>query len=539
MTKPIVLIVLDGWGIAPEGPGNAISLANLPNFRRLWTLFPHGKLQASSEAVGLPHGESGNTETGHLNLGAGHIVYQDLPRINMAIADGSFYQNKAFLGAIEHAKKNKSHLHLMGLVGAGGVHANNEHLFALLHLAKEQHFQRIFLHLFTDGRDSPPTSALEYIKTVEEELNFIGFGKIASLMGRYYAMDRDRRWERTEKAYLALTQGICATNHSAEEIVRRSYERSITDEFIEPTAICNNGEPIGLIKEGDTVIFYNFRIDRPRQLTKAFVLENFAEEAKKTGFDPYAVRYEKKHLVEEEETQPFLRGEKIKNLFFVTMTQYEKGLPVHVTFPPQLVKYPLGRVISDRGLRQLRLTESEKERFVTFYFNGQRETPLPGEDRLIIPSLKVPTYDLAPQMRAREITNSFLEKLNQEVYDFILINFANPDMVGHTGFIPAAVKACEVIDECLGKIAFQILQKRGALIISADHGNAEEMINQKTGGVDTEHSTSLVPLIIVSQEFEGKPKELRLGILADLAPTVLGLMGIPKPGEMTGRNLLI
>lgn len=540
MTKPVVLVVLDGWGLAPESPGNVFSLARIPNFKRLWASFPHGRLQASGEAVGLPHGENGNSETGHLNLGAGHIVYQDLPRINMAIADGSFYKNKAFLEAIKHARENKSRFHLMGLIGSGGVHANNEHLFALLNLAKEQGLNNVFLHLFTDGRDSPPTSALEYVKIIKEELKFLKFGKIASIMGRYYAMDRDRRWERTQKAYLALTTGACPTNHSPEEIIEKSYARGVTDEFIVPTAICEDGSSIRLIQKGDAVVFYNFRIDRPRQLVKAFVLENFEQEAQKEAFDPYAVRYGKKHLVQEEiGTPPFTRGKKIENLFFVTMTEYEKKLPAQVAFPPKMVKYPLGRVIADRGLRQLRLTESEKERFVTYYFNGQRETPFLSEDRLIIPSLKVPTYDLAPQMRAREITTELIDKLNQNMYDFILINFANPDMVGHTGIMPAAAAACELTDECLGKISFRILNRKGTLIITADHGNVEEMIDPKTGGVDTEHSNFPVPFIVVGRQFEGKAKELRMGILADVAPTILSLMNIPKPTEMTGRNLLI
>lgn len=538
--KPVVLIILDGWGVAPPGPGNAISQANLPNFNRLWYSFPHTTLSASGEAVGLPRGENGNSETGHLNLGAGRIVYQDLPRINMSIADGSFFKNPAFLKAIAWARKNNGSLHLLGLVGAGGVHSNIEHLLALLHLLNEQNFKKVFLHLFTDGRDSPPTSALTYILRVKAELESLGFGKIATVSGRYYGMDRDHRWERTEKVYWALTKGEGEKAGSVEEAIRNSYKRGITDEFIPPTVIIKDGKPLTTIKSGDGVIFFNFRVDRPRQLTRAFILDNFEKEASKISFDPMAEKYYKKTVVElPRATPPFKRGPKIPNIFFVTMTEYEKRLPVSaVAFLPIRVKLTLGEIIADRGLRQLRLAESEKERFVTYYFNGQRERRFEGEDRIIVPSAKVPTYDLKPEMSASELTEVLLKKLNQRVYSFILLNFANPDMVGHTGVIPAAIKACETIDFCLGKVIRSVLAQKGSCVITADHGNIEEMINLKTGGVDTEHSSNPVPFIMVAQKFEGKPKELERGILADVAPTVLDLMGITKPSIMTGRSLL-
>jgi len=538
--KPIVLVILDGWGIAPAGPGNAISLAKLPNFNRLWYSYPHTSLVASGEAVGLPRGEDGNSETGHLNLGAGRIVYQDLPRINMSIADGSFFKNHAFLKAIDHARKNESNLHLLGLIGAGGVHSNVEHLLALLHLSAEQNFKRVFLHLFTDGRDSPPTSALTYLSRISAELESLGFGKVATISGRYYAMDRDHRWERTEKVYQAMTRGIGQKAISAEETIKNSYRKNITDEFILPTVITQNGQPLTTIKDSDSVIFYNFRVDRPRQLTRAFVLDNFEQEASRITFDPLSEKYYKKTVVElPKAVPPFKRGAKILNLFFVTMTEYEKGVAVSaIAFSPVKIKLTLGEVIDNKGLRQLRMTESEKERFVTYYFNGQREQPFLGEDRLIIPSSKVPTYDLKPEMSALPITEKLIKKIEQRVYSFILVNFANPDMVGHTGVIPAAVKACETVDDCLGKIVNAILLQKGTCIITADHGNIEEMINFKTGGVDTEHSSNPVPLLIISQKFEGQSRELKSGILADVAPTVLDLMRINKPSLMIGRSLL-
>lgn len=539
MIKPVGLIILDGWGIARSGPGNAISLAKTPNFNKYWSLYPHTKLAASGEAVGLPRGEDGNTETGHLNLGAGRIVYQDLPRINLAIADGGFFKNKAFLDSLTHVKKNKSKLHLLGLVGSGGVHSNIEHLFALLHLCREQGLtDNVFIHVITDGRDSPPTSASEYLTNVENELKRIRLGKIATVIGRYYAMDRDRRWDRTEKAYLALTKGVGNTASFPEEAIKNAYNQKQTDEFIYPTVITDNGVPTALVSDNDSLIFFNFRIDRPRQLTKAFVLEDFQKDAAKVSFDPYTIKYYKRHVLEKEPSYPiFDRGMRLNNLFFVTMTEYETGLPVEVAFPPQIIEMPLGRVVSERGLQQLRVSETEKERFVTFYFNGFREKVFSGEERLIIPSPHVPTYDLKPEMSALEMTETLIKKINSGNYNFFLVNFANPDMVGHTGVIPAAVKAIETTDECLGKIVTSLLILEGSCIVAADHGNVEEMIDLETGGVDTEHSTNPVPAIIINNQLQGKSREIESGILADIAPSILSLMGIPKPASMTGRDL--
>ncbi len=538
MAKPLVLIIMDGWGIAPPGPGNAISQAKLNFLPRFWADYPHGKLAASGEAVGLPKGEDGNTETGHLNLGAGRVVYQDLPRINMAIADGSFFQNEAFLSAISHAEGHMSNLHILGLIGSGGVHSNMEHLFALLWFCKNSAFNRVFLHLITDGRDSPPKSALIYIRQVEDEINRVGVGTIASISGRYYAMDRDQRWERTEKAYVALTEGKGLFANSPTEAVKKAYDAGKTDEFIEPTLIVRGTGPIALIKHNDSVIFFNYRIDRPRQLTKAFVLPDFSQTARISGYDPYAIKYYKKHTVIAETHEPFKRNLFLENQQFVTMTEYEKKLPVQVAFPEQVVVNPLGNVIADAGLRQLRVSETEKERFVTYYFNGQRDDAFPNEDRLIVPSAKVSTYDLKPEMSAYEITEQVLQRLQQKVYDFIIINFANPDMVAHTGNLTAATRACEVTDECVGKLVNQILNMEGACIITSDHGNVEEMVDPVSGGIDTEHSTYPVPVFCISKDMQGKSAELPSGMLADIGPTVLSMMGIAIPTTMNGRNLL-
>jgi len=535
MIKPVVLIILDGWGIAPDGPGNAITKAKTPNFDKLWAAFPHTQLLASGEAVGLPKGEDGNSETGHLNLGAGQIVFQDLPRINTAIASGNFEQIEAFKKAIQHTKQNKSALHLMGLIGSGGVHSSLEHLYALIRLAKKEQVEKLYLHLFTDGRDSPPTSAMIYLTNIQTQLDNNNLGKIATICGRYFAMDRDYRWERTQKAYELLTQGKGAKVESLKGAIKDSYQQDKTDEFIEPLVLDENG----LIKDNDAVIFFNFRIDRPRQLTKAFVLPDFEKlETKKTHFDPFAEKYGLKQYQSPKTTQAFKRSKVLKNLIFVTMTEYEKKLPAEVAFPPQLVKVPLARVLSENNLRQFHLAETEKERFVTYYFNGQREEPFPGEDRSEIPSPKVATYDQKPEMSAYEVTNELIKKLTTYQYHFILVNFANPDMVGHTGVLQAGIKACEVVDECLGKVVEKITNLGGTCVITADHGNVEEMLNPVTGEIDTEHSSNPVPLIIVDSKFNFSKSVLSRGILADVAPTILGLLGISKPELMNGRDLL-
>lgn len=543
--KFVLLVVLDGWGIAGAGPGNAITQASTPNMHDYVVSYPHTQLRASGDAVGLPRGEVGNTETGHLNLGAGRIVYQDLERINMSVADGSFFENKVLIGAIEHAQKNNSNLHYMGLVGAGGVHSNINHLYALIRLAKMKNFSRVYLHLFTDGRDSPPQSSLTYINNLRDVIKKEGIGQIASIMGRYYAMDRDHRWERTARAYMALTRGEGQLVRTPDEAINNSYDEGKLDEFIEPSLVSDPmGKPIALIKDNDAVVFFNFRIDRPRQLTSAFVMKDFSGTSFNFGFDPYLIKYTKKHQDEAPQAPPtFDRGNPLNNLYFVMMTEYGKPLAdagAKVAYPPEVVGMTLGRVVSEAGLTQLRMAESEKERFVTFYFNGQQEIEYTGERRIIVPSPKVPTYDKKPEMSAHELTESLLKQLKDPAnnYSFILVNFANADMVGHTGSIGAAVTACEVLDECLGKLSNFVLAYNGVMIVTADHGNAEEMINAQTGQIDTEHSVNPVPFIVISKNYFGKPQVLQQGILADVAPTVLKLLNLDVPGSMTGRNLL-
>lgn len=532
-----VLIILDGWGIGPDGPGNAIKNAATPTLDTLWSTFPHTELEASGDAVGLPKGEDGNTETGHLNLGAGRVVYQDLPRINMAIASGTFNTNKAFLEAIAHVKSKKSHLHLLGLIGQGGVHSSNEHLYALLRLAKEQGLTECYLHLITDGRDSPPTSSPTYLSQVQQAISDIGIGQIATLCGRYYAMDRDKRYERVAVAYEGFVAGVGEPSSDLMASLNARHAKGETDEFITP--IIMNGSP--RIQNDDAVIFFNYRIDRPRELTQAFVLSDEGFIKHHSSFDPYQVKYQKTHLSKDSVNQPVTlkRSKVCERLKFITMTEYEKGLPVDVAFPPEFVDMPLSRVLALVGRRQLKLAESEKERFVTYYFNGQRELPFPGEDVQITPSPKVATYDLLPEMSGRMQTDKLLVALRQNIYDLIVINYANPDMVAHTGVYSATVRACEHVDGWLKEIYQTVMSQEGlTMFITADHGNAEELINLETGNTDTEHSGFPVPLFVVGRQFLGKGRTLRRGVLADVAPTILKTLGINQPSSMSGRSLL-
>lgn len=538
MIKPVVLIILDGWGIAPPGPGNALSLIKLTNMPALWQTYPHTTLAASGEAVGLPAGEDGNTETGHINIGAGRIVFQDLPKINMSIADGSFYRNDAFVAAINHVNNHESTLHIMGLLSDAGVHSSREHLRALLEMVKQHNcFRPVFLHIITDGRDSPPTAGLRFIRELELLCTSTGVGAIATVMGRYFAMDRDLRWDRTQKAYRALTETIAQTAKSGHEAVEASYEQKKTDEFIEPTIILDETNlPRPRITNSDAVIFFNFRIDRPRQLTRAFVLSDF-ETRTTMAFDPYTVKYLHKHTVAADGHTPFTRKVILNNLFFVTMTEYERNMPMTVAYPPEQVHNSLGRVIADNKLRQLHAAETEKERFVTYYFDGLHEDPFPGEDRLIVPSPHVPTYDLKPDMSVFELTAQLIDRMKLGVYAFTVVNIACPDMVAHTGNIAAAVKACEAADACVGQIVGQTLSLGRTCMITADHGNAEEMLGPD-GGMDTEHSTFPVPLLIIDKKYQGMGYSLPKGKLGDIAPTILSHMGLPVPSEMTGNNLL-
>lgn len=536
--KPVVLLILDGWGIGPNNAGNAIARAKTPNLNKYWISYPHTQLAASGVAVGLPQGEDGNTETGHLNIGAGSIVYQDLPRINMAIADGSFNNNPTFTAAVQHVKQHNSVLHLLGLVGSGGVHSNIEHLYALLNFCKLHAVSKVYIHGFTDGRDSPPTAGMSYVQELMQRCQEIGVGEIATLMGRYYAMDRDKRWERVEKAYNALTQGEGILTTDPLAALKEEYDKNVTDEFIEPIILTNPDGSPKIIQDNDAVIFFNYRIDRPRELSRAFVLPDFEQGVKDESFDPYAIKYEKSHLAKVESTHTFTRKKILQNLFFVTMTRYEETLPVQIAFPPQFVKNPIGKVFAMNGLHQLRMAETEKEKFVTYYMNGQQDIIFPGEDRVILPSKGAKSYDKVPEMSAREIAAAMIERIKANKYDAIICNFANADMVGHTGNLQATITACEVLDDVLGQIVNEVLAKDGLVVITADHGNAEEVINNETGEVDTEHSTYPVPLLIIGKQFANQPTMLPTGILADVAPTILKLMGLNKPESMTGRSLI-
>jgi 2,3-bisphosphoglycerate-independent phosphoglycerate mutase len=536
---PLVLIILDGWGIGPDGPGNAVSQSHLVNIPQLWNSYPHTTLSASGKAVGLPEKEAGNTETGHINIGAGRVVYQDLLRIDSTIENRTFFKNDAFIGAVRHANEHHSNIHVMGLFSDAEVHASKRHLCALMEFFKEQQIGSVYLHLFTDGRDSPPQSAIQFFQDAHSLCESFTFAKIATVIGRYFAMDRDRRWDRTEIAYKALTEGSQYTAKNPIEAIEYAYKRNETDEFIKPTVILDaQGSPYPRIADNDAVIFYNYRIDRPLQLTRAFVLSDFERHVTDFSFDPYTVKYYKKHIVAlPEATKPFFRSKVLKNLFFVTMTEYERDVPSVVAFPPQIINASLGEAIANDNMRQLRVSESEKERFVTYYFNCMREDRFAGEDRLIIPSPQVATYDLMPQMSAGEMTERLLDRLSLGVYGFIVVNYANPDMVGHTGNITEAIKACETVDGCVGKIVASVLLRNGTCFITGDHGNVEEMLTP-TGGIDTEHSRYPVPLIIVNKQYTGRYTQLPTGKLGDIAPTILYMIGLSIPEEMTGINLL-
>ena len=535
MKQRVVLVILDGWGIGPSYEGNAIEKADTPTLDSLWYSFPHTELAAAGESVGLPKAEDGNTETGHLNIGAGKIVYQDLPRINMAISNGSFFNNKAFAKAIDHVTQNKSNLHLLGLIGQGGVHSSNDHLFALLRLCKEKKLTRVYLHLITDGRDSAPTSSPRYLSQVQKEIAEMGVGTVATIIGRYFAMDRDHRWERIKVAYDALIDGVGEQSHDLLADLAKRHAAGETDEFIKPLI---TSAP--RLADNDAVIFFNYRIDRPRELTKALVLDDQDFAKHKTSFDPYAIKYSKSHLTKAAPDHIFARTKRPKNLLFVTMTEYEKNLPVEIAFPPEFVEMPLSRIVALSGRRQLKLAESEKERFVTYYFNGQRELKFPGEDVDITPSPKVPTYDLKPEMSGEEQTAKLVKAISSDIHDLIVINYANPDMVAHTGNFQATVKACQYVDGWLKQVYQAVMHYENiTLLITADHGNAEELISlDNGGGIDTEHSQFPVPLYIVGKKYQNNHAKLPRGILGDIAPTILTIMGLSQPTSMSGRSLL-
>lgn len=517
--KTIVLLILDGWGIAPPSEGNAIFKAKKPNIDFIEMNYPRSLLQASSISVGLMWGEEGNSETGHLNLGAGRIVYQTLPRIVISIRDGSFYRNDTFLKAIEHVKKNNSKLHLLGLISSGSVHSYIDHLYALLELSNQQNLKNVYLHLWTDGRDSPPNEAEKFLANLKLRLSALKFGKIATIMGRFFAMDRNQNWNRTQKAYECMTQGKGEKISDPIEYIRNSYKKNIFDEYIEPAIVINEqGQAEGIIDENDSVIIFNFREDRARQITKAFSLDEFNAFPRK----------------------------KIKNLFIVTMTEYEKDLPVNVAFRPLIVKNCLAEVLSNELKTQLHIAETEKYAHVTYFFNGGRELPFEKEDRILVPSLLASKFDRFPKMKTPEIASKIVNGLYQNKYDFIVANFANPDMVGHTGNLEATIEAIETVDKYIGELMQTILKRDDILIITADHGNAEEKINPLTGEIKTEHTINPIPFYLVGNKFQKKQsykiplyqeKEAQ-GILADVAPTILELMNLPQPSEMNGKSLL-
>jgi len=517
MYRPVVLVVLDGWGIGRGTKGNALAKAKLPTIEKLNSFYPHTSLQASGISVGLPWEEAGNSEVGHITLGAGKVIYQSLPRITMDIQSGEFFKQKTFLEAIEHARENNSALHFIGLVGKGGVHSQIDHLYALLELARNQKVGKLFIHVFTDGRDSAPNSGIDSLKELQQKLAFYGVGKIASVSGRYFAMDRNNNWDRIQKAYEAMTGKKEGSISDPISYLSESYANKIYDEFIEPAAVFEFGTPVGPIKDNDSIIFFNFREDRARQMTKAFVLPDF------NGF----------------------KRMPLKNIAFVTMVQYEAGLPVAVAFPPISVDFPLGKIISDNSMKQLRISETEKFAHVTYFFNGGSEDAYPGEERTIVPSLAVDNFADAPQMKAEEITDKVILAVNEARYDFILMNYANADIVGHTGLEEATMKAAEVIDACLGRLIPAVLLEGGCLLITADHGNAEELKNNLTGETNTEHSVNPVPLWFITSENHKDNKPNRVpgevpveGLLSDVAPTVLELLGLEKSKEMTGESLL-
>ncbi len=531
--RPAVLIIRDGWGHNPDSQmdhANAIKLADPPVHRDLRAHWPTTLIGTSGPDVGLPPGTMGNSEVGHQNLGAGRIVDQESVRISKAIADGSFFRNAEFVAAVETCLARKSQLHIMGLASDEGVHSRLEHLFACVELAARRGLRDVYVHCFTDGRDSPPTSGIGYVQRIEERLRHIGVGQIASVCGRYWAMDRDNRWDRVARAYRMLTEGDAVAAPSATVALQRYYDQPVApnmqgDEFVAPTVISEDGRrPLALVRDGDAIIFFNYRGDRPRELTRAFTFNTF----------PYIAR-DKSGA----EREMGFRREKKLDLFYVTMTAYEDGLPVKVAFakPPKM-KNIVGEYLGRLGLRQFRCAETEKYAHVTFFFNDYREEPFPGEDRQLVASPSVGTYDQQPEMSAPAVADAAVARIAGGTYDFILVNFANPDMVGHTGNIAAATKACRVVDECVGRVLAAITEAGGCAVITADHGNFEQMIDPETGGPHTAHTLFPVPLHLFGKPFQNV--SLREGgTLADVLPTMLAMLGLDQPEEMTGRSLIV
>lgn len=505
--KPVALVILDGWGLGPAGPANAIGNARTPNMCGLTAEYPVTTLACSGEDVGLPRGQMGNSEVGHLNIGAGRIVYQELTRISREIHKGTFFANDALTTLLAGLRQEQGALHLMGLLSDGGVHSHIEHLYALLKMAKQAGITRIYMHAFLDGRDVPPSSAHVYIEALERKMAEISVGQIVTISGRYYAMDRDKRWERTEKAYAAMVYGEGESAASASDALAQSYARNATDEFVLPTIVKQGAT----IKKGDGVVFFNFRPDRARQITRAFVDEDFSGFVRKSG-------------------RP--------DIGYVCMTQYDETIAAPVAFKPSYLTNTLGEIISSQGLKQLRIAETEKYAHVTFFFNGGAEKPFPHEERCLIPSPKVATYDLLPAMSALAVTDVVVERIRSQEFAFLVLNYANGDMVGHTGVYAAALKAVETVDQCVGRVVEAMRDAGGMVCITADHGNAEQMLDPVTGEPYTAHTTNKVPFILVSNDHKGMLLR-HTGVLADIAPTILELLHIDKPAEMTGKSLII
>ncbi|MFZ2299589.1 MAG: 2,3-bisphosphoglycerate-independent phosphoglycerate mutase [Candidatus Moraniibacteriota bacterium] len=517
MYKPVILVVLDGWGISNSIQGNPIREATLPTFDKLNRFYPMTTLQASGISVGLPWNTAGNSEVGHMTMGAGRVLYQNMPLISLAIQDGSFFRNEVLLEAIGNTKKNNSKLHLMGLLSSGSVHSHRDHVLALLRLAKNEGLSEVYLHIFTDGRDSAPTAGIQQVKELLRTIRLVGIGTIASLSGRNFSMDRNNNWDRIEKAYRMLTDGTGNTSSDPLIVLERSYLQNITDEYIEPTVITEKDKPVALIENKDSVIFFNFREDRSRELAKAFVLPDF------DGFE-----------------------RKLLDINFTTFTEYERGLPVHIAFPPEDVRSTLGEILSLSSKKQLRIAETEKYAHVTYFFNGGKEKSFPGEDRVLIPSPAVSHFDEIPEMSSPKITETLIATLEKNEYDFILVNYANPDMVGHTGNEEASIKAVEATDKSLSILIPAVLKIGGAMIVTSDHGNVEELKRVTTGEIDTEHSTNPIPLWYITPDNHREKAAAQMvreqnevnGLLSDVAPTILDIMGIQKPPEMNGTSLL-
>ncbi len=507
--KLTMLMILDGFGDNPSKDGNAIKLANTPNIDKIMKKYPNTEIFTSGKYVGLPDGQMGNSEVGHTNIGAGRIVYQDLTKITKSIEDGDFFTNPEFIAAIENCKKHNSKLHIMGILSDGGVHGHIRHLYGLLEMAKRRDFENVYVHCFLDGRDTPPASGESYIIKLQDKMKEKSIGRIASLSGRFYAMDRDKRWQRIQKCYDALVFGKGNKSGSPIKAIEDSYQKEVFDEFVEPTVICNGDEPVATIGKNDSVIFFNFRPDRAREITRALVDPDFNEFETKKDLD----------------------------LYFVCFTSYDETMPnVHIAFPKETLSNTFGEYISKKGYTQLRIAETEKYAHVTFFFNGGEEKQYEGEERILVPSPKVETYDMKPEMSAYQVTDKVLKAIESDKYDVIILNYANADMVGHTGNLDAAIKAVEALDECVGKVVDEVVKKGGNLLITADHGNAEQMIDYDTGEPHTAHTTNPVPLILISADSTLKLKSG--GKLADLAPTMLDLMKLDKPDEMTGESLL-